>query len=143
MKAYIITLLASAVLVTVSSLILPEGNIKKYAHLVSSVVISLAIIAPMKSVFDISSVFDFEDMSSYEMTREEAEKIYSDNLKDELEKAIEESLSSYGRVYVKLSENHKVKSIEIYREEALDEEEKNKIEEMYQPERLDVIYGEY
>ncbi len=143
MEGYIMTLLASAVIVTVSSVVLPEGNVKKYAHLVSSVIISLALIAPLKSVLDISEIFEFDNIESFEMSREEAEKIYSDNLKAELENSIEEALSHYGNVYVKVSDEHTVKSIEIYTKEIVPEEEKEKIKELYQPERLEIIYGEY
>lgn len=140
MKGYILTLLASAVTVTVSSLLLPEGSVKKYAHLVSSIVISFAVIAPFNSLFDISEVFEFEDISSYEMTREEAEEIYSENLKTELKKTIEEGLLSYGKAYVEISDDLEVSYIEIRTENEIDEAKVAEIKEMYQPERLEIIY---
>ncbi|MBQ2941236.1 MAG: stage III sporulation protein AF [Clostridia bacterium] len=143
MEQYIMSITASALIVTVASLILPEGNVKKYARLASSVVISLALASPLKAVFDISDAFDFYDMSSYEMTQKEAEKIYSDNLRKELGKHIEEALLPYGRAYVKISEDLKVESIEIYAEKAMDDESAEEIREQYMPERFEIIYGQY
>ena len=95
MKGYILTLLASAVTVTISSLLLPEGSVKKYAHLVSSIVISFAVIAPFNSLFDVSEIFEFDDISAYEMTREEAEEIYSENLKSVFGNAVPVSIGDF------------------------------------------------
>ena len=140
MKGYILTLLASAVTVTISSLLLPEGSVKKYAHLVSSIVISFAVIAPFNSLFDVSEIFEFDDISAYEMTREEAEEIYSENLKSELKKTIEEGLLLYGKAYVEIGDDLEIVSIEIHPKTAIDEEKVLEIKEMYQPERFEIIY---
>ena len=142
MKAYILTLMASALIVTISSLILPSGNVKKYAHLVSSVMISLSVIAPFKVIFDAEELFDFSRIYISEFTEEGATEIYNENLKDEMKLTVEKSLSEYGRVYVKLNDDLSVYSIEIYTDENLSEETIKEIKDMYRPERLEVLYGE-
>lgn len=142
MKAYILTLMASALIVTISSLILPSGNVKKYAHLVSSVMISLSVIAPFKGIFDAEELFDFSRIYISEFTEEGATEIYNENLKDEMKLTVEKSLSEYGRVYVKLNDDLSVYSIEIYTDENLSEETIKEIKDMYRPERLEVLYGE-
>lgn len=142
MKAYILTLMASALIVTISSLILPSGNVKKYAHLVSSVMISLSVIAPFKGIFDAEELFDFSRIYISEFTEEGATEIYNENLKDEMKLTVEKSLSEYGRVYVKLNDDLSVYSIEIYTDENLSEETIKEIKDMYRPERLEVLDGE-
>ena len=142
MKAYILTLMASALIVTISSLILPSGNVKKYAHLVSSVMISLSVIAPFKGIFDAEELFDFSRIYISEFTEEGATEIYNENLKDEMKLTVEKSLSEYGRVYVKLNDDLSVYSIEIYTDEILSEETIKEIKDMYRPERLEVLDGE-
>ena len=142
MKAYILTLMASALIVTISSLILPSGNVKKYAHLVSAVMISLSGIAPFKGIFDAEELFDFSRIYISEFTEEGATEIYNENLKDEMKLTVEKSLSEYGRVYVKLNDDLSVYSIEIYTDENLSEETKKEIKDMYRPESLEVLYVE-
>ena len=143
MKAYILTLMASALIVTVSSVILPSGSIKKYARLASSVMISLSVITPFKGILNMDGIFDSVEFHEEVMTKEDAEKIYNENLKNELENSLEEELSEYGRAYVMLDENFAVSYIEIYADKELDEEEMEEIRKKYSPERLEVLYGDY
>ncbi len=143
MKAYILTLMASSLIVTVASILLPEGSVKKYAHLVSSVIISLSVIVPLKDIFYTGEFSDFEDLSAYEMTKEDAERLYLDNISSSLKSKIEGELSIYGRAYVTLGDNFSVKLIEIYAKEYMDEVTSDRIKELYGAERLEIIYGEY
>lgn len=143
MKGYILTLCASALFVSVSSIILPEGNIKKYASLVSSVMISLSIVAPLKNLFNVNEFISFENIEESYMQKEEAEYIYQNAIKEEYKKTIEEYLSSYGRVYVNVDDDLSVSLIEIYVNVPLSEEDEKKIKEEFNPEKLEVKYGDY
>ncbi len=137
------TLCASALLVSVSSLILPEGNLKKYAYLVSSVMISLSIVAPLKGLLGDRDFLSFDDIEYSEMRREDAEEIYHSAIEDEYKKSIEESLSVYGRAYVHLNEDLSVSIIEIYATGSISAEDEAKIREETNCERLEIKYGDY
>ncbi len=142
MKSYIITLLSSSLTVSLSSLLLPEGNVKKYAKLVCSVLISLTVAMPLNLLKINFEEIEFIKDGEFALSREDAEKIYSDNLKEEIKKQTEEELGFLGRVYVTLGDECEIKLIEIYTDRALKEEEKNEIAEKYKPEKLEVYYGE-
>ncbi len=143
MRGYILTLCASALFVSLSSLILPEGNIKKYASLVSSVMISLSIVAPLKNLFAESDILSFESIEYEDMQYEEAEEIYKNAIKEEYKKTLEERLSVYGRSYVYLNDDLSISLIEIYSDFPLEDKVKEKIKEEFNPERLEIKYGDY
>ncbi len=143
MRGYILTLCASALFVTLSSFILPEGNIKKYALLVSSVMISLSIVSPLKNFFTEREVLSLDGIEYEEMKRDDAEKIYENAIKDQYKKSLEERFSLYGRCYVYLNDDLSVSLIEIYRESPLPKEAEEKIREEINPERIEIKYGDY
>ena len=143
MKGYIMTLLMSAIIISVLSVLLPEGNMKKYACLVSSVIISLSVITPFKSIFDFSEIFIFEEQEFEKLTRDDAKLIYNNNMKTTLKEEIETQLSVFGRAYVTISDDFTVEKIEIYSQKIITEEEKEEIKRSYNPERLDIVYDEH
>lgn len=57
-------IIISVVLITITEIILPEGAMKKYALLLTSLMISLTVASPLLKIlnneFDFSEVFDFE-----------------------------------------------------------------------------------
>ena len=141
MREYILTLLCAAIAVSVSSLILPDGNIRKYAKLVCSVMVSLTVAVPFRMIKIDLENFDFPDTEDFAISREEAEKIYAENIKEGVKKQTEEELSVYGRVYVTVNDELGINLIEIYTEREIGEEEKGEIKEKYNPLRLEIYYG--
>ena len=142
MKSYIITLMSAALCVTVSTLILPEGNVKKYAKLICSVLVSLTVALPFRALKIDFEEIDFLKNNEYMMSREEAERIYSDNLRENIKRTTEEELGFLGRVYVTVAEDVNISKIEIYSDERISDETKDAIQRNYCPERLELNYGD-
>lgn len=142
MKAYILTLLGATIIVSVSSMMLPEGSVRKYAKLVCSVMISLTVAIPFRMIRLDFEKFDFLETGDFSVSREEAEGIYIDNLKDGIKKQVEEEFSGLGRVYVTVEDDLYIKIIEIYADKEIGDGKKKEIMEKYNPERLEIYYGE-
>lgn len=140
MKAYIMTILAAAVTVSVTGCLLPEGTVKKYASLASSVMISLAVALPFAGLFGKDFEFSLPDTEEF-IYSYDAETEYKKMLADEYEKEIEEKLSYLGRIYAKVDADFNVEKIEIYLSNEIGEEEKKKITDEYSPLVLEVHYG--
>lgn len=138
MKEYILTLCASAIVVSLTSILITEGPIKKYASLASSIIISLSIVLPLTSIVgaDIFYEFPSEDYS----LEYNAEERYNEMLKEEYKNSIEKNLSELGRTYAFISDDMTVLKIEMYRTTPLSESEKAYIEENYAPVELEVYY---
>ncbi len=137
MKAYIMTILAAAVTVTVAGCLLPEGTVKKYASLASSVMISLAVALPFASLLGKDFDFSLPDTGDY-IYSGNATSEYKKMLADEYKKEIEEKLSYLGRVYAEVDPELNVEKIEIYLTGEITEEEKTKITDEYSPLVLEV-----
>ncbi len=138
MKEYILTLCASAIVVSLTSILISEGAIKKYANLASSLIISLSIVLPLTSIIgaDIFYEFPTEDYS----LEYNAEERYNEMVKEEYKTSIEEKLSSLGRTYAFIADDMTVLKIEMYRKTPLSDNEKAYIEENYAPLELEVYY---
>ncbi len=142
MKGYILTLLCAAITVSVSSMMLPEGSIRKYAKLVCSVMISLTVAVPFRMIKLDFEKFYFLETGDFSLSREEAEGIYTENLKDGIKKQTEEELGNLGRVYVTVNDELCISLIEIYADSEIDDVIKKEIAEKYTPGRLEIYYGD-
>ena len=140
MKAYVLTLCAAALCFSLSSLLLPEGGMKAYARMATSILISLATLAPFAAVFGQTVPDKIFDMAEETMTREEAEETYQMLLRDSFRTAAEKDLSRFGRAYVFFGEGTDIERIEIYATTALDEDKRRYIQETYAPGSLEVTY---
>lgn len=140
MKTYIMTILAAAVTVSVTGCLLPEGSVKKYASLASSVMISLAVALPFAGLLGKEFEFTLPDTDDFAYAYD-AETEYKRMLAEEYEKEIEESLSYLGRVYAEVDSDLNVEKIEIYSSEEIDRAEKERIAGEYSPIVLEVHYG--
>lgn len=138
MKAYIMTLCAAAIAVTVTNCLLPEGSVKKYASLASSVMISLAIALPFAKLLNGDFTFSLPETEEY-LVDYDAESRYKDILKEEYKNTIETALSDIGRAYAEVDRDLNVKKIEIYITEPIDGEDEARINE-YNPEKVEVYY---
>lgn len=137
MKAYIMTILAAALTVTAAGCLLPEGAVKKYASLASSVMISLAVALPFAGFMGNDFEFSLPDTEDYIYSSDAASE-YKRMLADAYKKDIEEKLSGLGRVYAEVDAELNVNKIEIYAREKITEEEKTKIADEYSPLVLEV-----
>ena len=142
MKSYILTLLCAAITVSVSSMIIPDGSIRKYAKLVCSVMISLTVAIPFRMIKLDFEKFYFLETGDFSINREKAESIYRENLKDEIKKRVEDELSGLGRVYVTVEDELYINMIEIYANNEIGDDKKKEIMEKYSPGRLEIYYGE-
>lgn len=140
MKAYILTLCAAAIAVTITNCLLPEGSVKKYASLASSVMISLAIALPFARFLNGDFTFSLPETEEYSINYD-AERRYNDILKEEYKNNIETGLSDIGRVYAEVDDELNVKKIEIYVTEPIDSDEEVRINE-YDPEQVEVYYAQ-
>lgn len=140
MKEYITTLCAAALMVSLCTIILPEGSIKKYATLAGSVIISLAIVLPLGNLSRYGEVDYFMSFTEGEMTEIDAREQYGRILMTEYTKSIEESLKEYGRVYVSVNSEMEVEKIDIYTSRYIAPEEEAYIKKAYNPHKLEVHY---
>lgn len=140
MKAYVLTLCAAALCVSLCSLLLPEGGMKAYARMASSILISLSTLMPFAAVFGRTAPEELFTVTQETMTREEAQEAYQALLRDSLRAAAEDDLSRFGRAHVFFGDGTDIARIEIYRATALSEEERRYIEEAYAPGALEVTY---
>lgn len=138
MKAYILTLCAAAIAVTVTNCLLPEGSVKKYAKLTSSVMISLAIALPFAKLLNGDFTFNLPETEEYSIDYD-AQSRYKDILKKEYKSTIETGLSDIGRAYAEVDDDLNVKKIEIYAINPIDGEDEARINE-YNPEKVEVYY---
>ncbi len=80
MKEYIITLVGVAILNGVVGMISPEGNIKKYIHLLGALCILCALVFPFASVLSKNEI-SFDGLLEYEgVDRSEYDEIYNNSL---------------------------------------------------------------
>lgn len=139
MKEYILTLCAAAIILSVTTCILSEGALKKYAIMASSVMISLAIALPFAKMLNKDFEIAMPDLGSYhDGTDASAE--YNKMLKEEYKKEIEKSLSYLGRAYAYVSDELEVTKIEIYATNPIGKDELDKINEEYAPWETEVYY---
>lgn len=112
MREYIISLGAVMLLTSFMQLLLPEGGIKKFASLAAGFMIISAIISPIKSDFDISSVFETDIV--YE---EEQEAIYRAEVlkkhKENLREIIQKKLKHGGTAYVETDNEGNITSVTL------------------------------
>lgn len=137
MKDYILSLLGASVAVSIFSVILPAGVVKKYALFAASLMLSLTMLSPFLTLISGTVFPDFSAMDVPEYTREEAEADYAGILSEEYRKAIEADLSTFGRAYAFVEKDLSVSRIELYTD-AVTEEERTYIERTYSPEVLEV-----
>jgi len=93
-------IIISVILITITEILLPEGSIKKYALLLTSLMISLTVASPLLNIlnndFDFSEVFDIEfdgitndisyENNVYNVQIENLEMTFENRLIDELRK---------------------------------------------------------
>lgn len=139
MREYILTLCAAALILSVTGCMIPEGTIKKYAVMASSVMISLAVALPFVKMIDGDFSFSLPESGEYKVEYDAAER-YNDMLKDEYKRLIEEGLSDMGRIYAEINDDLEVVKIEIYAERQISQEELEKIDELYSPCETEVNY---
>lgn len=89
LKSYTYTVCISLIVITLFSVLIPSGNIKRIVKAVLSVMIMLSFILPLKDVHFSKNIFDFDiitDQAS-ENEREALEMIICDNIKNKLDEA--------------------------------------------------------
>lgn len=114
LKSYTYTVCISLMAITVFSVLVPSGNIKRIVKAVLSVMIMLAFILPLRDVHISKNIFDFDIISEQASdTEEEAlEIIICENIKNKL---IEADYNNCG-VTVKIKRNSdetQIKSVNI------------------------------
>ena len=112
MREYIISLGSVMLLVSFMQLLLPEGGVKKFASLAAGFMIISAMISPIKTDFDFSSVID-ADVTYGEkeeaIYRAEVLKKHKENLKD----IIQSKLKHGGKVFVETDNEGNITSVTL------------------------------
>ena len=106
MRAYIVKIIGAVIMYSAGETLLPEGNIKKYACIVLSLLVCLAFISPL----DISEDFRNE---IFTVTQSEIEDTYESGVREEYERRIENMIyeNTGGRAEVKTGDNYEIVSV--------------------------------
>ena len=91
-------IIISVILITITEILLPEGAMKKYALLLTSLMISLTVASPLLNIlndeFDFSEVFEFDGATHDISFEDNVYNVQIENLEMTFEKKLVEELRS-------------------------------------------------
>lgn len=113
MRAYIVKIIGAVILYCAGEMLLPEGNVKKYACVVLSLMVCLAFISPL----EISEDFKDEIFTS---SKTQIDDTFGDEVRAEYEKRIENIIyeNTGGSAEVETGDNFEITSVTVSDEAA-------------------------
>ena len=113
MREYILKIIGAVILYSAGEMLLPEGNIKKYACVVMSLLVCLAFISPV----GISDDFMGE---IFTVTEAEVEDTFEGDVRSEYDKRIENIIyeNTGEEAHVRTGENYEIVSVTVQSESA-------------------------